>query len=56
MRGGIGARSLDIELQAALNPAGERKVESFGWIFVPGDKVMQIENDYDEGVQAARVS
>jgi exodeoxyribonuclease V alpha subunit len=25
-RGGIGARSLNIELQAALNPAGERKV------------------------------
>src|SRR6266699_2828300 len=24
-RGGIGARSLNIELQAALNPAGERK-------------------------------
>jgi exodeoxyribonuclease V alpha subunit len=26
-RGGVGARSLNIELQAALNPAGERKVE-----------------------------
>ena len=25
-RGGVGARSLNIELQAALNPAGERKV------------------------------
>jgi ATP-dependent exoDNAse (exonuclease V) alpha subunit len=31
-RGGVGARSLNIELQAALNPAGERKVERFGWI------------------------
>src|SRR6478672_11634057 len=30
-RGGVGARSLNIELQAALNPAGERKVERFGW-------------------------
>jgi exodeoxyribonuclease V alpha subunit len=29
-RGGVGARSLNIELQAALNPAGERKVERFG--------------------------
>jgi exodeoxyribonuclease V alpha subunit len=49
-RGGLGARSLNIELQAALNPAGERKVERFGWIFAPGDKVMQIENDYDKEV------
>src|SRR5438874_121102 len=49
-RGGIGARSLNIELQKALNPAGERKVERFGWTFAPGDKVMQIENDYDKEV------
>jgi exodeoxyribonuclease V alpha subunit len=49
-RGGIGARSLNIELQAALNPAGERKVERFGWTFAPGDKVMQIENDYENEV------
>ena len=49
-RGAAGARSLNIELQAALNPAGERKVERFGWTFAPGDKVMQIENDYDKEV------
>ena len=49
-RGGVGARSLNIELQAALNPAGERKVDRFGWTFAPGDKVMQIENDYDKEV------
>ncbi|SPJ26470.1 SF1B family DNA helicase RecD2 [Palleronia abyssalis] len=49
-RGGVGARSLNIELQASLNPAGEKKVERFGWSFAPGDKVMQIENDYDKGV------
>jgi exodeoxyribonuclease V alpha subunit len=47
-RGGVGARSLNIELQAALNPAGDRKVERFGWTFAPGDKVMQIETDYDK--------
>ncbi len=47
-RGGVGARSLNIELQKALNPVGERKVERFGWTFAPGDKVMQIENDYDK--------
>ncbi len=49
-RGGVGARSLNIQLQAALNPAGDRKVERFGWTFAPGDKIMQIENDYDKEV------
>jgi exodeoxyribonuclease V alpha subunit len=50
-RGGAGARSLNIELQAALNPVtGDRKVARFGWTFAPGDKVMQIENDYDKEV------
>ena len=49
-RGGVGARSLNIELQAALNPAGEKRVERFGWKFAPGDKVMQIQNDYDKDV------
>ena len=49
-RGGAGARSLNVELQNALNAAGERKVERFGWTFAPGDKVMQIENDYDKEV------
>lgn len=49
-RGGVGARSLNVELQAALNSAGDHKVERFGWTFAPGDKVMQIENDYDKDV------
>ena len=49
-RGGVGARSLNVDLQAALNPAGDRTVERFGWTFAPGDKVMQIENDYDKQV------
>jgi exodeoxyribonuclease V alpha subunit len=30
MNRGGGARSVNSELQAALNPAGERKVERFG--------------------------
>jgi exodeoxyribonuclease V alpha subunit len=42
--------TLNIELQAALNPAGKRKGERFGWTFAPGDKVMQIENDCDKDV------
>jgi exodeoxyribonuclease V alpha subunit len=50
-RGGAGAHALNIELQAVLNPiAGDRKVTRFGWTFAPGDKVMQIENDYDKEV------
>jgi ATP-dependent exoDNAse (exonuclease V) alpha subunit len=31
-------------------PSGDRKVDRFGWTFAPGDKVMQIENDYDKEV------
>jgi len=49
-RGGLGARSLNIELQNALNPPGETRIERFGWTFCPGDKVMQVENDYDKDV------
>jgi exodeoxyribonuclease V alpha subunit len=48
--GRVGARSLYIELQAALNPADDRKIARFGWTFAPGDKVMQVENDYDKEV------
>lgn len=44
-RGGVGARSLNIELQKALNPNGEPRVEKFGTTFAVGDKVMQVEND-----------
>src|SRR5215471_14700229 len=49
-RGGLGARSLNIELQTALNPPGEIRIERFGWTFCPGDKVMQVENNYDKDV------
>src|SRR5947209_386449 len=36
------AEPMCVELQAALNPAGDNKIERFGWTFAPGDKVMQI--------------
>ena len=49
-RGGLGARLLNIELQQALNPPGEVRVERFGWTFCPGDQVMQVENDYEKEV------
>jgi exodeoxyribonuclease V alpha subunit len=46
-RGGLGARPLDIELQTALNPPSETRIERSGCTFGPGDKVMQVENNYD---------
>ncbi len=49
-RGGVGAKALNLELQAALNPAESERVERFGWGFARGDKVMQIENDYEKDV------
>ena len=49
-RGRLGARSLNMELQEALNPLGEGAIERFGWTFGVGDKVMQAENDYDKDV------
>jgi len=49
-RGGLGARSLNLELQQVLNPPGECRVERFGSTFGPGDKVMQTLNDYDKDV------
>ena len=49
-RGGLGARSLNIALQAALNPPGALRVERFGWTFCPGDKVMQMANNYERDV------
>jgi exodeoxyribonuclease V alpha subunit len=49
-RGGLGARSLNIELQNALNPPGEIRIERFRWTFSPGDEVLQVGNDYDKDV------
>ena len=49
-RGALGARSLNLHLQQALNPSPSGQIEKFGWTFAVGDKVMQIENDYDKEV------
>ena len=49
-RGSLGARALNAELQRALNPPGEVRVERFGWTFGPGDKVMQVANSYERDV------
>ncbi|HEV7372407.1 ATP-dependent RecD-like DNA helicase [Arenibaculum sp.] len=49
-RGLLGARMLNQELQRVLNPASETRIRRFGITFSPGDKVMQIENDYARDV------
>lgn len=51
-RGAVGARSLNAELQKALNPGGRDQpvVERFGYAYRVGDKVMQTENDYEKEV------
>ncbi|MEJ2117404.1 MAG: ATP-dependent RecD-like DNA helicase, partial [Alphaproteobacteria bacterium] len=51
-RGSAGARTLNLDLQAALNPAqpGQPAIERFGYTYRVGDKVMQIENNYDKEV------
>lgn len=45
-----GARALNVELQKALNAPGEAAIVQFGTTFGVGDKVMQIENNYDRDV------
>src|SRR5262249_21694694 len=50
-RGRLGARSLNLALQGALNGDVARPtVVRFGWSFRVGDKVMQIVNDYDKDI------
>jgi exodeoxyribonuclease V alpha subunit len=50
-RGAAGARALNLALQAALNAGeGGAAVERFGFTYRVGDKVMQIENNYDREV------
>ncbi len=49
-RGGLGARSLNIELQARLNGQSEPKITRYGSTFSPGDKVIQRINNYDKEV------
>ena len=47
-RGGVGARSLNVELQKVLNPNYSNGILKFGQIFAVGDKIMQTENNYDK--------
>jgi exodeoxyribonuclease V alpha subunit len=51
-RGSLGIQELNAQLQNELNPTrqGHPIVERFGWQFRLGDKVIQLENDYDKDV------
>ena len=48
-RGTVGANSLNLALQQALNPGGESLSRS-GYVFRKGDRVMQVKNNYDKEV------
>jgi exodeoxyribonuclease V alpha subunit len=49
-RGGLGARSLNADLQRHLNADACPRVTRFGWTYAPGDKVIQTVNNYDKEV------
>lgn len=49
-RGGLGVHSLNVELQKLLNPNPEVSVTRYGTTFAPGDKVIQMKNDYTREV------
>lgn len=49
-RGGLGSRSLNIELQKHLNKNSGPQVVKFGWTYSTGDKVIQVVNNYDKEV------
>jgi exodeoxyribonuclease V alpha subunit len=49
-RGIVGTKNLNVELQKVLNPPTDQSINRFGWTYSVGDKVMQIENNYDKNV------
>jgi len=49
-QGGLGARSLNLELQQHLNAEASPRITRFGWTYAPGDKVIQTVNNYDREV------
>ncbi len=48
-KGQLGSMNLNLMLQDRINPSGE-EVQRFGITYRMGDKVMQLENDYDKDV------
>ena len=49
-KGGLGTRSLNIELQKVLNPARGLTVSRYGFTYAVDDKVIQTVNNYDKEV------
>ena len=49
-RGGLGATNLNAILQERLNPDAQPRITRFGQTYAPGDKVMQVINNYDKDV------
>ena len=49
-RGGLGTRSLNVELQKRLNANASPQMTKFGWSYGAGDKVIQVVNNYDKEV------
>ncbi len=49
-RGGLGSHGLNVELQQQLNGHSTPKITRFGSTYAPGDKVIQMINNYDKDV------
>jgi exodeoxyribonuclease V alpha subunit len=54
-RGRLGTHMLNGELQQVFNPPGPDSIHRAGWIYGPGDKVMQVRNDYERDVYNGEV-
>lgn len=54
-RGRFGTTMLNAELQRLFNPPGHDALQRAGWSYGPGDKVMQVRNDYDRDVYNGEV-
>lgn len=50
-KGGAGTQKLNVDLQTMLNPTNNhKKITHTGTVYKPGDRVMQIKNNYDKRV------
>ncbi|WP_230531338.1 SF1B family DNA helicase RecD2 [Microvirga roseola] len=54
-RGKLGTHMLNGELQQLFNPPGPESLHRAGTVYGPGDKVMQVRNDYDRDVYNGEV-
>ncbi len=54
-RGRLGTHMLNGELQQIFNPPGPESLHRAGWVYGPGDKVMQVRNDYERDVYNGEV-